>query len=320
MQGLMLFLEVVVVILVGVEIYLRLRARRRSSGSAKGGDAEAELPAGRPAGQRSPTAPAGKAPVAGIPPVQQAAPDSSGAQMVEAAGLTGDDLYQEAAIYMQYGHYSQAATVLRWYVDLQPDDTRAINQLLDAYLALEDLDAYAELLDSLGEQGAAEGTSPGWWRERVQNGLRQDPGNLELLVLAEKAGLPIPPPGENLEEPMTAAKALAIVSRNPDPNYGLAILHAAILEEPLRLPLYAELLRITHQQRNAEGYINGLLLMGLALGEGGATIQERMRRAGMNLGPHPLWDVLAAAHGKTEILRQLAAERQLRVSPKLQDR
>ncbi len=314
MQGLMLFLEVVVVVLVAVEVYLRLRARRRRSGSHEDDDADAatakETVVRRPSATSKENVPGAEIP--GYP-----AREGAGAQEVEASGLSGEDLCQEAEIYMQYGHYSQAATVLRWYVDLHPHDSRAVNRLLDAYLALEELDAYAELLDSLGEWGTPEGCNPEWWKERVKNGLLRDPGNLELLVLAEKAGLPVPSPGENPEEPMTAAKALAIVSRNPDPNYGRAILQAAILEEPLRLPLYAELLRITHQQRDAEGYIDGLLLMGLALGDGGATIQERMCRAGMNLGPHPLWEVLASAHGQIATLRRLADERHLRLSPKL---
>ncbi|MCE5387444.1 MAG: hypothetical protein K0041_02555 [Acidithiobacillus sp.] len=303
MQDLMLLLEIAVAILISVELFLRFRARRQRGKSD----------------QKNTATTPGVAPSAAPSPVQPESPSpvsTAAAPTVEPMELSGDDLLQEAGIYMQYGHYSQAATVLRWYVDLQPNDTRAVNQLLDAYLALEDFSAYAQLLESLGESLIA-AKDQGWWKERVSLGLRRDPGNLELLVLAEKLGLPIPTPESQLDEPMTAAKALALVSRNADPQYGIAILHAAILEEPLRLPLYAELLRITHQQHDLEGYLNGLILMDLALGHGGSSIQERMLRAGKNLGPHPMWARLESAQGNPSALRALAAERNLTLSPRL---
>ncbi|MEY2340863.1 hypothetical protein AB4090_01975 [Acidithiobacillus sp. IBUN Pt1247-S3] len=300
MQGLMLILEIVVVALIAIEVYIRFTGRRKGKKLVR----EPEPPpVSTEAGQVA------SAPVPTTPRAVQG-------QVVQEEALSGEDLLREADIYMQYGHYSQAATVLRWYVDLQPGDGRAINQLLDAYLALEELNAYAQLLDSLGEAGAAPGDQA-WWKQRVGEGLRRDPGNLELLVLAEKMGMPIPSPEAELQEPMTAAKALALVSRNSDPQYGIAILHAAILEEPLRLPLYAELLRITHNQRDIERYINALILMNLALGDGGGSIRERMLRAGMNLGPHPLWERLAVDGRDPAALRRFASERNLKLSTKL---
>ncbi len=306
MDGLMLVLEIVVVLLLAVEVYIRLRARRKR-------DRESE-PAPRAEGSSVAQAKQAEqaSPSAGS---TVAATSAQAAAGIEEESLSVDDLLKESAIYMQYGHYSQAATVLRWYVDLRPDDTRAINQLLDAYLALEDLDAYTELLASLGEKLGVQ--SPTWWRGKIREGLERDPGNLELLVLAEKLGIPIPTPGEGVEEPMTAAKALALVSRNPDPKYAVSVLHAAILEEPLRLPLYAELLRITHRQRDLEGFIDGLILLYLALGGTMATLRERMLKAGLNLGPHPLWQTLEHWDGDREELRQLAASRRLQISPKL---
>jgi len=307
MDGLMLVLEIVVVLLLAVEVYIRLRARRRRSRedvSTPRAEASALPQAGRTA-----AAPSGTHSTAAT----AASPESSAG--MEEESLSADDLLRESAIYMQYGHYSQAATVLRWYVDLRPDDTRAINQLLDAYLALEDLDAYTELLASLGEKLGVQ--SPSWWRGKIREGLERDPGNLELLVLAEKLGIPIPTPGEGVEEPMTAAKALALVSRHPDPTYAISVLHAAILEEPLRLPLYAELLRITHRQRDLEGFIDGLILLFLALGGTMRALRERMLKAGLNLGPHPLWQTLERWDGDRQQLRELAASRNLQISPKL---
>jgi len=301
-QGLMLILEIVVVVLVAIEVYIRFTGRRKGKKPARSTEPPrvSPVPEEKPVVVASPSAPATVAPQ----------------QVVQEEALSGEDLLREADIYMQYGHYSQAATVLRWYVDLQPGDGRAINQLLDAYLALEDMNAYTQLLEGLGESSAMPGDEL-WWKQRVGDGLRRDPGNLELLVLAEKMGMPIPSPEVQLQEPMTAAKALALVSRNTDPHYGIAILQAAIQEEPLRLPLYAELLRITHKQRDIEGYIDALILMNLALAGGGGGIRERMLRAGMNLGPHPLWERLARDGKNPAALRQLAAERSLRLSPKL---
>lgn len=307
MDGLMLVLEIVVVLLLAAEVYIRLRARRKRAKEDE------------PASPSKSSAPQSAPPSAPVPPradsVAAVSSSQGTAEGMEEASLSADDLLKESAIYMQYGHYSQAATVLRWYVDLRPDDTRAINQLLDAYLALEDLDAYTELLASLGEKLGVQ--SPTWWRGKIHEGLKRDPGNLELLVLAEKLGIPIPTPGEGVEEPMTAAKALALVSRNPDPKYAISVLHAAILEEPLRLPLYAELLRITHRQHDLEGFIDGLILLFLALGDTMRTLRERMLKAGLNLGPHPLWQTLEEWDGDRAKLRELAAARKLHISPKL---
>ena len=160
-----------------------------------------------------------------------------------------------------------------------------------------------------------------WWRERIDTGLSRDPGNLELLVLAEKVGMAIPvPQAQTQDVTMTAEMALTLVSRNPDPAYGMAILWRTIAHEPQRLPLYAELLRITHQQRRVEDYINTLILLFLAVGTGGKTLRERMLRVGEDLGPHPLWGTLAHWNGDLEVLRQLAKSRHLEIPAKLSGR
>ncbi|MFA7495855.1 MAG: hypothetical protein AB7C98_00305 [Acidithiobacillus sp.] len=303
MQGLMLLLEIVVVLLLLAEVYIRLRARRRRQ-------QERPLPVQK-------TAPEGVYTPANVPLTHPTNPvvttETVSAETLQQT-LSTQDLLNEANIYLEYGHYAQAATVLRWYVDLNPHETRVINQLLDTYIAMADMDNYANLLESLGEKSNAAPMNETWWHERIETGLRQDPSNLELLVLAEKVGMSVPvPQSGNIETAMTAEMALALVSRNSDPQYGMAILWRAIAQEPKRLPLYAELLRITHQQHLIEEYINALILLFLAVGEGGKTLRERMLRAGEDLGSHPLWKILAEWKGDSSILRQLAKSRQLEI-------
>ncbi len=308
MQGVMLLLEIVVVMLLLAEVFIRLRARRRrlqNKSSAPVSSAACLAP--------DADAPQIRSELFSVEIVASSVTTTGGA---EQQALSIDDLLNEAVIYMEYGHYAQAATVLRWYVDLNPHETKAINRLLDAYLAMADIDSYAELLEALGEKPGAAPMNEAWWKERVDTGLAQDPGNLELLVLAEKVGMAVPVPQAQVqasETAMTAEMALALVSRNADPAYGMAVLQRAIAHEPQRLPLYAELLRITHQQRRIEDYLNALILLFLAVRVGGKTLRERMLRAGVDLGPHPLWSVLAQWNGDPEVLRRLAQSRHLEI-------
>lgn len=296
----------VLILLLALEIILRIRAFR-----AKGRDEEKvsrEAPRALPADPKDNTPPASPRSFATSPrPEQEAAKIQT---------ISSQELLQEAEIYLQYGRFGQAATVLRWYVDLHPTDSLAINKLLDTYLAMEDYNEYAEFLGNLGESHApGTATDSAWWEQRIQEGLRKDPGNLELLVLAEKHG--IPPATSDSIESMNTAKALAIVSRSRDPAYIVAVLHAAIRNEPLSLPLYAELLRITFQQKDITGYENGLLLLAIAMGRNGASIQDRMLCAGRNLGPSPFWDQLASLRGNQTELREWANHLGLTVSPHL---
>ncbi len=310
MQGVMLLLEIVVVLLLLVEVFIRLRARRR----------RLQNKSSAPVSSSAYSAPAADAPQIRpeLSSVEAVTPSVTTTGGAEQQALSIDDLLSEANIYLEYGHYAQAATVLRWYVDLNPHETRVINQLLDTYLAMADIDSYAALLEGLGEKPGAAPMNESWWRERVDTGLSRDPGNLELLVLAEKVGMAIPvPQAQTQNVTMTAEMALTLVSRNPDPAYGMAILWRAIAHEPQRLPLYAELLRITHQQRRVEDYINTLILLFLAVGTGGKTLRERMLRVGEDLGPHPLWGTLAQWNGDLEVLRQLARSRHLEIPARL---
>lgn len=105
--------------------------------------------------------------------------------------------------------------------------------MLDTFTAMADMNSYAELLERLGEKPRTVPMEASWWQRRIQEGLQQDPGNLDLLVLAEKVGMDVPLPQEDQigNTPiMTAKMALALVSRNPDPQYGMAILWRAITQ------------------------------------------------------------------------------------------
>ncbi|MBU2810275.1 hypothetical protein HF669_02540 [Acidithiobacillus thiooxidans] len=312
MQILMLFLEVLIVLLVLVEGFIRLRrhlqARKKRPPAVSSGpktamhsahtstrDAQASLP-------------------------ESPLPTSNGRDQVVQETLDMQDLLREADIYLTYGHYAQAATVLRWYVDVHPGDTAVINKLLDTYTAMADINSYAELLEQLGEKPHTAPMEASWWRQRIQEGLQQDPGNLELLVLAEKVGMTVPIPREEQTDDtpiMTAKMALALVSRNPDPQYGMAILWRAITQNPLHLALYAEWLRITRQQHLLDAYINGLILLFLAVGPGGQTLRARVLRAGKDMGAHPLWETLSAWTGDPASLQALAQSRHLEIPPLL---
>ncbi len=308
MQILMVFLEVLIVVLILVEGFIRLRRRSQTHNK------HLSKTSSEPETQEHSARSLQKA-------VQPSAPEyavatiTAGDQMVQET-LDMQDLLREADIYLTYGHHAQAATVLRWYVDINPRDTAAINKLLDTYTAMADMNSYAELLERLGEKPRTVPMEASWWQRRIQEGLQQDPGNLELLVLAEKVGMDVPLPQEDQADNtpiMTAKMALALVSRNPDPQYGMAILWRAITQDPLHLALYAEWLRITHQQHLAEAYINGLILLFLAVGPGGQTLRARVLRAGQNMGAHPLWDPLSAWTGDPAFLWAIAQARHLEI-------
>lgn len=307
----MLLLEIGIVLLLLGEVFIRLRRRLKKHHRRENVSTVAKA---------APPTPASAETVRDTPAVTTAQPAVSlDTAVVLQETMDMQDLLREAEIYLTYGHHAQAATVLRWYVDMHPQDSRAINRLLDTYTAMADMESYASLLEQLGEKPRAATMDASWWQQRIQEGLQQDPGNLELLVLAEKVGMSVPVPASEADTPaMTAKMALTLVSRNPDPHYGMAILWRAITHDPLHLALYAEWLRITHQPALIEAYINGVILLFLALGTGGQTLRARVLRAGKDLGPHPLWETLSAGSGNLAELRRLAQSRHLEIPALLQ--
>jgi len=302
-------LIVILILLLALEIIFRIRAMRTKDKD------QSPKPIAGTASKITPKIPPQTPPK---PISEQAGQSNQAAQTAQIAEISSQTLLDEAEIYLQYGRFEQAALVLRWYVDMHPNDSRAINKLLDTYLSIQDYAAYADFLGSLDqnkEQAPGELRDQQWWKERVRLGLQRDPGNLELLVLAEKLGLQVAAPDS--AQPITPASALAIVSRSKDPVYSMAVLHSAILEDPFSLPVYAELLRIAYQQRNLREFEDTLLLMSIALGNKGKTILDRMLRAGRNLGPSPLWEQLELYQGDRKSLLPIAKERDLTLSPHL---
>ncbi len=112
-------------------------------------------------------------------PVPQAQRGSARAARVEEVSL-----FDEVEIYLSYGHLEQAATALRWYVDHHPEDRAQRRRLLDIYLEIPDIDAYAEILETGLDAGL---TPPEELRERIFLGLERDAQNLGLRVLGESA-------------------------------------------------------------------------------------------------------------------------------------
>ncbi|MGC8504707.1 MAG: hypothetical protein ACP5MM_07920 [Acidithiobacillus sp.] len=129
----------------------------------------AAAPRPRSTVQQTPRASAGK--------VQEAAPAASAAAQIEEVSIL-----DEVEIYLSYGHLEQASTTLRWYVDHHRGDQEQTRRLLEIYLALADVDRYAEILERLCEHTAHAGVD---CREDIFAGLQLDPQNLQLRVLAE---------------------------------------------------------------------------------------------------------------------------------------
>lgn len=118
-----------------------------------------------------------KAPRPSAGEVLEAAPAASAAAQIEEVSIL-----DEVEIYLSYGHLEQAATTLRWCVDHHPGDQEQARRLLEIYLALADVDRYAEILERLCEHPAHGGVD---CREDIFAGLQMDPQNLQLRVLAE---------------------------------------------------------------------------------------------------------------------------------------
>ena len=95
-------------------------------------------------------------------------------------------ILDEVDIYLSYGHFDQAATSLRWYVDHNPKDIPQMRRPLAIYREIPDMDRFGEVLEKLYDSGVIVGQEA---RDLVLAGLHLDTQNLQLRVLAENLGM-----------------------------------------------------------------------------------------------------------------------------------
>ncbi|TCS73492.1 hypothetical protein EDC61_102270 [Sulfuritortus calidifontis] len=104
----------------------------------------------------------------------------------EAAGsdaitVSEADPLAEASIFIMYGYHDRAAELLRWYLDDAGEAQAQVLQMLgDAYLKLERVDDFADILERLLLLSGPGETQ----RQALLEGLKIDPENLQLRVLA----------------------------------------------------------------------------------------------------------------------------------------
>ncbi|PKY10613.1 hypothetical protein B1757_08520 [Acidithiobacillus marinus] len=105
---------------------------------------------------------------------------------IASAEVDETSILDEIEIYLAYGHLEQAATSLRWYVSHNPDDIQQSRRLLTLYQEIPDMDGFAELLTQLCDTKTISGAEA---QDLTLAGLRLDPDNLQLRVLAENTGI-----------------------------------------------------------------------------------------------------------------------------------
>ncbi|MEL5848372.1 MAG: hypothetical protein U7M05_03295 [Candidatus Igneacidithiobacillus chanchocoensis] len=246
-------------------------------------------------------------------------PEAISETVSTAAELTFSDvdLLQEAQLYLEYGRPAEAITILRWCLDLSPDNLLYLGPLLQAYAALADWASYTTLLSAQLQRSAQDIERITWIAEKVQAALVQAPDHPDLRGLWQ----------ELQREDLAAAKAPADLS--PATASGalsegldraqaaLRVARAAVEQNPLSLSLYMDWLRIAHRAEDVESYVDALLLLTLVLGDRDLPLLDRMRQTGMQLGMHPLWKQLAEGRSDQRQLRALAQARGLQLPPAL---
>lgn len=105
---------------------------------------------------------------------------------IASAEVDETSILDEIEIYLAYGHLEQAATSLSWYVSHNPEDLQQSRKLLALYQEIPDIDRFADLLSQLYEEQCLSGLEV---QNLVLSGLRADPDNLQLRVLAENTGI-----------------------------------------------------------------------------------------------------------------------------------
>lgn len=224
--------------------------------------------------------------------------------------LRSTDLLDEANIYIEYKMYDQAITVLKWYIDVHNSDFAAIDKLLNIHLLMGNIDDYVNTLNSIPIKTKDQIQAEEWRIEAIKNGLRHEPDNPELLILIEKYKI-VYNNNDSNNKLMNTEKALKLVTQSNNYNYQVYILKKAIKNEPRKLALYAEILSLAYKNKKYEDYLDGLILLFIALGEINTNLQKRILSVSkkMNLGPD--FTELAGWNGDTDKLKRLAIKRKI---------
>jgi hypothetical protein len=226
--------------------------------------------------------------------------------------LKSIDLLNEANIYIEYKMYDQAIIVLKWYVDIHKSDFIVISKLLDIYLSIGDIDDYVKTLNSIPIKTRGQIHAEEWRIDAIKNGLKHELDNPELLALAKEYNIN-PNILNDENEHIDAEKALKLASQSNNYNYQSYILKKAIKNEPRKLSLHAEILRLAYKNKKYDDYLDGLILLFLILGEANTTIQKRMLSVAkqMNLGQD--FDTVAGWNGDTSKLKKIAIKRNIKL-------
>lgn len=117
-------------------------------------------------------------------PSEHSAPSSpESMESVDEAIQVGEvSALEEAEVFIQYGYLDRAANLLQQHLtSTATRDPGILETLLNLHLRLGNIDAYADLL----EQASAIQSDPERLRQAIIAGLRADPENLPLRVLAQ---------------------------------------------------------------------------------------------------------------------------------------
>lgn len=173
-------------VLLGVLLVLRRRKPRRTAAGARAAAAAAAAAVAQKAASSVAPVPLtiSEAQAQPAPSAVQSPSTSSPGGGIEVSEMevSEADLLSEVAIYLEYGYLDRAAVTLRYFVnEMGSSDPKVLRQLLEVYLHLGQIDAYADVLDRL----SAAGEPVDFVLQSVIAGLKADPENLQLRVLAE---------------------------------------------------------------------------------------------------------------------------------------
>jgi tetratricopeptide (TPR) repeat protein len=176
-ENLLLFIALLALLV--VLLFVLRRSKRRSSGGRIPEGKAMPSASGRVTPARTGTT--GRRSEAEAPSDISHAPTKSSSSSKEVAD---DDSLSEAAVYLEFGYFDQAAKSLRNYVEKQgKSNLDVLRKLLQIYLQLKRIDDYADILEYMFLAGEDRANI----HKALLAGLECDLDNLRLRVLAEGA-------------------------------------------------------------------------------------------------------------------------------------